>query len=84
MLPSATAGLLSVRPDLAGTASGLGSAFMIGGGAVLSAWTGSMLTTASGTLPLQLMMLATSALAGVAILLVMWREAALRRRGPGV
>lgn len=84
MLPSATAGLLSVRPDLAGTASGLGSAIMIGGGAVLSGWAGAMLTVATGTQPLQLMMLATSALAGVAILFVIWRERVLRGRGPSV
>jgi DHA1 family bicyclomycin/chloramphenicol resistance-like MFS transporter len=32
MMPNATAGLLSVRPHLAGTASGLGGALMIGGG----------------------------------------------------
>ena len=35
-MPNATAGLLSVRPHLAGSASGLGSAIMIGGGAALS------------------------------------------------
>ena len=36
-LPSANAGILSVRPELAGTASGLGGAIMIGGGAGLAA-----------------------------------------------
>jgi DHA1 family bicyclomycin/chloramphenicol resistance-like MFS transporter len=37
VLPNATSGMLSVRPHLAGTASGLGSAIMILGGAALSA-----------------------------------------------
>jgi DHA1 family bicyclomycin/chloramphenicol resistance-like MFS transporter len=77
MLPSATAGLLSVRPQLAGTASGLGGAIMIGGGAVMAAVTGTMLTPETGALPLQAIMFVTSALAGVAILLVMWRARAI-------
>ncbi|MGC9420791.1 MAG: multidrug effflux MFS transporter, partial [Rhodovulum sp.] len=42
-LPNATAGMLSVRPHLAGTASGLGGAIMIGGGAGLSALAGALL-----------------------------------------
>jgi len=37
VIPNATAGMLSVRPRLAGTASGLGGAMMIGGGAALAA-----------------------------------------------
>jgi DHA1 family bicyclomycin/chloramphenicol resistance-like MFS transporter len=64
---------LSVRPQLAGTASGLGGAIMIGGGAVMAAFTGTMLTPETGALPLKVIMFASSALAGVAILLVMWR-----------
>ncbi|MEO0989700.1 MAG: multidrug effflux MFS transporter, partial [Pseudomonadota bacterium] len=36
VMPNATAGLLSVRPALAGTASGLGSAILLGLGAALS------------------------------------------------
>jgi MFS transporter, DHA1 family, multidrug resistance protein len=35
-LPSANAGMVSVRPHLAGSASGLGGALMIGGGAALA------------------------------------------------
>jgi DHA1 family bicyclomycin/chloramphenicol resistance-like MFS transporter len=73
MLPSATAGLLSVRPQLAGTASGLGGAIMIGGGAAMAAATGAFLTVETGKLVLQSIMFASSALGGVAILLVMWR-----------
>jgi MFS transporter, DHA1 family, multidrug resistance protein len=77
MLPSATAGLLSVRPALAGTASGLGGAIMIGGGAALAALAGSLLTVETGTLPLQAIMLLTQILAALSILLVMRRARSL-------
>lgn len=73
IMPNATAGLLSVRPHLAGTASGLGGAVMIGGGAALSALTGLVLRPETGTLPLQAIMLAALALSAVSILLVMRR-----------
>jgi MFS transporter, DHA1 family, multidrug resistance protein len=73
MLPSATSGMLSVRPALAGTASGLGGAIMIGGGAAMAALAGSLLTVETGILPLQIIMFVTSALAGVSILFVMAR-----------
>lgn len=56
-LPSANAGQLSVKPELAGTASGLGGAIMIGGGAALSAITGALLGPETGAWPLILMML---------------------------
>lgn len=74
LMPNATAGLLSVRPELAGTASGLGGAIMIGGGAVLAALAGALLTPASGALPLQWIMFLTSLAAAVSILLVIRRE----------
>ncbi|WP_296425464.1 multidrug effflux MFS transporter [Yoonia sp.] len=73
-LPNVTAGLISVRPHLAGTASGLGGAIMIGGGAALSQFAGGLLTIETGTLPLQLLMLSVSALALVSVLFVIWRE----------
>ena len=47
-MPAATTGILSVRPSLAGSASGLGSAMMIGGGAGLSALAGALLSKESG------------------------------------
>lgn len=59
-LPSANSGLLSVRPELAGTASGLGGAIMIGGGSALSATTGALLGPETGAWPLIFMMLASS------------------------
>ncbi|MGN0932506.1 multidrug effflux MFS transporter [Falsigemmobacter intermedius] len=67
-LPSASAGMMSVRADLIGSASGLGAALTIGGGAALSALAGVVLTGATSPLPLQLVMLG-SALIGVVALL---------------
>lgn len=75
MLPNATAGSLSVRPHLAGTASGLGGAIMIAGGAALSALSSSLLTVETGEIPLQIIMLVTALLATASILLVMRRNA---------
>jgi DHA1 family bicyclomycin/chloramphenicol resistance-like MFS transporter len=74
VLPNATSGMLSVRPHLAGTASGLGGAIMIGGGAALSALAGALLTRGEGAYPLMLIMLATSLLAVAAILYTIRRE----------
>ncbi|QHQ37502.1 Bcr/CflA family efflux MFS transporter [Algicella marina] len=59
-LPSANAGMVSVRPHLAGSASGLGGAVMIGGGAGLSAITGALLGPDTGPYPLLFMMLGSS------------------------
>ncbi len=57
VMPSATSGLLSVKPELAGSASGLGTATMIGMGSALSAITGALLGPETGAWPLILMML---------------------------
>lgn len=72
-LPNANAGILSVRPELAGTASGLGGAILIGGGAALAALAGVLLGPGSSEMPLILLMLASSAASVVAILFVMHR-----------
>lgn len=77
MLPSANAGLLSVRPELAGSAAGLGGAITIGGGAALSMLAGVMLTPTSGPLPLVLIMLASSAASILCVLWVIRREKAI-------
>ncbi len=74
MLPNVMSGSISVRPHLAGTASGLGGAIMIGGGAALSQFAGSILTIETGTMPLQLVMLGVSVLALLSVLFVVWRE----------
>ncbi|MBT0956014.1 multidrug effflux MFS transporter [Alphaproteobacteria bacterium KMM 3653] len=81
VIPNATAGMLSVRPKLAGSAAGLGGAMMIGGGAALSAFAGVILTEGSGPMPLLLLMFATSLLSVFAILSVVRREAQLARSG---
>ena len=58
-IPNANAGALSVRPDLAGTAAGLGGAISVTGGAALTALT-SLAIEASPT-PLMLMSLILAA-----------------------
>ncbi|SDG58454.1 multidrug effflux MFS transporter [Alloyangia pacifica] len=73
-IPNATAGTLSVRPHLAGTASGLGGAIMIGGGAALSALAGALLQPGTGAWPLLWLMLSTSLGSVISILLVIRRE----------
>ena len=77
ILPNATAGMLSVRPHLAGTASGLGGVIMMGGGAALSALAGALLRPGSGAFPLLWIMLIVSVLAIAAIGLVIRRERSL-------
>jgi DHA1 family bicyclomycin/chloramphenicol resistance-like MFS transporter len=69
-LPSANAGIVSVRPKLAGAASGLGGFLQVGGGAAMSALAGLVLTPQSGPLPLILLMLLCATLSVVATLLV--------------
>jgi DHA1 family bicyclomycin/chloramphenicol resistance-like MFS transporter len=74
LTPNANAGMLSVRPNLAGSAAGLGGAFMIGGGAGLSALAGFVLGPDTGPEPLIVLMLMTSAMSIVCILWVIRRE----------
>jgi MFS transporter, DHA1 family, multidrug resistance protein len=78
-LPNANAGMLSVRPELAGTASGLGGTLTIGGGAALSALAAFVLTDGSGAMPLLVLMILSSALSIVAILYVIARARSLAR-----
>ncbi len=74
LLPSATSGMMSVRPHLAGTASGIGGAIMIGGGAGLSALAGVLLTAETGAAPLIWLMVTTTGLAILPLLYVLARE----------
>lgn len=76
-MPNATAGMLSIKPELAGTASGLGGAIMIGGGAALAAFAGYLLKPGSSEMPLVLLMLASASAAVLAILAVIRRAKAL-------
>jgi len=80
-LPNANAGILSIRPDLAGTASGLGGAITIGGGAALAALAGALLGPGSSELPLVLLMLGSSVGSLIAILWVIRRARALGLSG---
>lgn len=76
-LPNANAGILSVRPELAGTAAGLGGAITMGGGAALAWLAGRLLTPGSGELPLVVLMLVSSLLSTLSILWVMRRARSL-------
>ncbi len=84
VIPNATAGMLSVRPQLAGSASGLGGAIMIGGGAALSMLAGAALSEQTGALPLLVIMLATSTAAVISILLVYRRERRIALQTPTI
>jgi DHA1 family bicyclomycin/chloramphenicol resistance-like MFS transporter len=75
LLPSANAGIVSVRPELAGSASGLGGALMIGGGAGLSVISGAMMGPGTGGAPLLWVMLACTLL-GIGTTLYVMRVAA--------
>jgi DHA1 family bicyclomycin/chloramphenicol resistance-like MFS transporter len=75
LLPNANAGMLSVRPALAGSAAGLGGAFMIGGGAALSVIAGFVLGPDTGARPLIILMLLTTIASAVCALWVMRRAA---------
>ncbi|MEM8776345.1 MAG: multidrug effflux MFS transporter [Pseudomonadota bacterium] len=74
VIPNATAGALSVRPKLAGTASGLAGALMIGGGAALSALAGALLGPETGAFPLLWLMFLSASGGVVAIVLVIRRD----------
>lgn len=78
VIPNASAGMLSVRPHLAGTASGLGSATMIAGGAALSVLGGASLSWGSGGLPLLIIMASTMCFSLMSISFVLLREKKLQ------
>ena len=72
-IPNATAGMLSIRPHLAGVASGLGGSISIAGGAALSTVAGVILVPGSTEMPLLLLM-CVSSLAGVILILSVRRR----------
>ena len=63
-IPNATAAMMSINPKLAGTAAGLGSVIMIGGGAALSAIANFILIPGSSEIPL-IMLMWTSVFCGL-------------------
>jgi Bcr/CflA subfamily drug resistance transporter len=69
-MPSANAGAMSVRPELAGTASGLAGALTVGGGAALTFIIAAILTEESGAFQLLGTMLLSSLMALAAALYV--------------
>ncbi len=73
-LPNATSGLLSVRPHLAGTASGIGGAIMILLGAALSALAGALMVPDTGAERLLAIQVCSSLLSLAATLFVRARE----------
>ncbi|WP_416896220.1 MAG: multidrug effflux MFS transporter [Minwuia sp.] len=77
-MPSAHAGILSVRPDLAGTAAGFNGALTVAGGAVLTTFTAVVLVRTDPPAMLLAIMLALS-VAGLAATLWVRR---LRRVAP--
>jgi DHA1 family bicyclomycin/chloramphenicol resistance-like MFS transporter len=80
-LPNANAGMLSIRPELAGTASGLGGAIQIGGGAGLAALAGALLGPGSDEMPLVGLMAVSASLSVLSILWVMRRARAIGLTG---
>jgi DHA1 family bicyclomycin/chloramphenicol resistance-like MFS transporter len=62
-MPSAISGAVSVRPEIAGAASGLSGAMQIGMGAVLSAAAGAVITGGSSAAPMFALMLGAAVLA---------------------
>ena len=70
-MPSSNAGALSVRPELAGSASGLSGALIFGTGALLTTITGAILTEENGLYALVGMMLFCSTVGLVAALVVL-------------
>lgn len=80
-MPNGNAGVVSVRPDLAGSAAGLAGALMVGTGALMTTITGVLVTDANAPLTLLLVMLASSALGLLAVLWV--RSLDARQPQPG-
>ena len=71
-MPSSNAGAMSVRPKLAGSASGLSGALTVGGGAVISSITGAILTGENAVYTFLGAMLLCSAVGLCAALYVRW------------
>ncbi len=81
-IPSSNAGAMSVRPKLAGSASGLSGALTVGSGAVLSSITGAILTEENGAYALLAVMLFSSAMALTAALYVLRIDRREERKRP--
>ena len=80
LLPNANAGMMSVRPELAGTASGLGGSMAVAGGAGLAALAAAFLREDRGAAPLLAIMAAVAAGSILCTLWVIRRERRLTGR----
>ena len=74
VLPNANAGMMSVRPHLAGSASGIGGTINTGGGAMIATTTAALLSPGTGALTLILIMLITCLMSIVTICYVVKRS----------
>ena len=79
VLPNSNAGMMSVRPKLAGSASGLGGALNTGGGAVIATGTAAALIPGTGALTLILIMLVSCVMTILTIAYVIKRTQILER-----
>ena len=76
VLPNSIAGAVSIRPHAAGTASGIAGFMQMGGGALITQFTGWVLIGASTALPMTLTMVAGSLAGCLGLLRLLGREAA--------
>lgn len=70
-LPNANAGIVSAKPEIAGSASGLGGALQMGAGALMSVVASALLSPSSGPYPLIAVMLVSAFAAVLSTLYVM-------------
>ncbi|WP_424944206.1 multidrug effflux MFS transporter [Aliiroseovarius crassostreae] len=73
-LPSTSAGMMSVRPELAGSAAGLGGTLMMCGGGVISGFAGLALGDGNSAMPLLWLMFLSSIIAVLSMMMVLKRE----------
>ncbi len=73
-LPNAMTGMMSVRPHLAGSASGIGGAIMTAGGALLSLLAAAVIDIENGAVSLLLIMTICSAIPLLAVGYILRRE----------
>ena len=78
VIPNANAGMMSVRPHLAGSASGIGGTINTGGGAIIAAVTAAVLTLGAGALPLIFIMLGSCLMTILTIFYVIKRTKKLK------
>ena len=82
-LPNASAGAVSVRPELAGSAAGLSGFLQIGGGALLAILAGNLITVENLAMPLYYIMFITS-LGGCSIAALMYLRQSMSAKTGGL